>query len=128
MFVLKHKKYNNKHKNKMNIADQAKSILEYSLEKGEGNVRGDLLGWYSDEFKQLWGVRPMLDDMPHSLAYIAIEIAKVHAMLLEKIIREEEEVETNARIQAQEKAEHDQAVSKAMAKSEFATIGDLVQL
>jgi len=111
----------------MNIAEEAKYILEYALEKSEGDVRGYLLGWYSDESKSLWGVRPMLENMPYSLAYIAIEIAQVQSILHDSIKREEEERETNARIQAQDKAEHEKAVASAMT-SEVWTIGDVFSL
>lgn len=112
----------------MKVAQQAKDILEYALENGEGDVRGDLLGWYSDESKALWGVRPMLDNMPHSLAYIAVEIAQVQSILNDRIKREEEERETNAVIQAMDKAEHAKAVSEAMTKSEGWTIAELANL
>ena len=110
----------------MNIAQEAKDILEYALEKGEGNVRGHLLGWYSDESKALWGVRPMLDNMPYSLAYIAVEIAQVQYLLNDSIKRAEDERRAIERMEAQDQAEHEHAVKKAMAKSEGWTIGELI--
>ena len=118
------------------LSNEAKDILEYAYEQegktypdGEVITARDVLeSWYSDEYKDFYGIRPRWESaFPFSNAYLAIDIARVRIAHGDQLKFQEDEAKRLLREEQEHQAKVDEILNPS--KEDWgAPIGELVNL